>query len=252
MEYTVNKLALLSGVSKRTLRYYDEIGLLKPARINSSGYRIYGRDEINRLQQILFFRTLEVSLEEIKAIITSPHYDAVGALKAHKENLMEKKIQIEQLISTIDKTIEEREGKITMTDQEKFEGLKKSMLEENEKKYGTEIRAKYGEETVKASNAKFKGMTEETFNKGNQLAEAIIKQILEAMDHGEPTSELAMNLVETHKEWLMIYWPSYSKEAHAGLGDMYVADERFKHYYDQHREGAAAFLCAAIHHYTGV
>ena len=95
-------------------------------------------------------------------------------------------------------------------------------------------------------------MTEETFNKGNQLAEAIIKQILEAMDHGEPTSELAMKLVETHKEWLMIYWPSYSKEAHAGLGDMYVADERFKHYYDQHREGAAAFLCAAIHHYTGV
>lgn len=252
MEYTVNKLALLSGVSKRTLRYYDEIGLLKPARINSSGYRIYGRDEINRLQQILFFRTLEISLEDIKSIMSSAQYDAVGALKAHKENLLGKKMQIEQLLETLDKTIQEKEGKIIMTDQEKFKGLKQKLIDENEKRYGKEIREKYGEDTVAASNEKLAGMTREDYDKANDLAAEIIDLLLKAMDAGDPASDLAKKLAETHKTWLMMYWPSYSKEAHAGLGDMYVADERFKVYYDQHRDGAAAFLCDAIHHYTGV
>lgn len=252
MEYTVNKLAMLSGVSNRTLRYYDEIGLLKPARVNSSGYRIYGADEVNRLQQILFFKALDVSLDDIKSIVSSEQFDAIEALKAHKANLMRKKNQIEQLITTIEKTIEESEGKIKMNDHEKFEGLKNRLLKENEHNYGAEIREKYGKETVEKSNKKFAEMSQETHDRAAALAEEIIRLLLKAMDEGDKTSNLAIQTVEKHKEWLMIYWPSYSVEAHAGLGDMYVADERFKLYYDKHRPGAAEFLCAAIHHYTGV
>ena len=75
MEYTVQKLGLIAGISTRTLRYYDEIGILKPARINSSGYRIYGQDEVDKLQQILFYRELGVSLESIKDIVTAPSFD---------------------------------------------------------------------------------------------------------------------------------------------------------------------------------
>jgi len=91
MEYTVQKLGSLAGISTRTLRYYDEIGILKPARINSSGYRIYGEAEIDRLQQILFYRELGLSLDRIKDIITSPSFNSAYALKEHYENLLEKK-----------------------------------------------------------------------------------------------------------------------------------------------------------------
>ena len=89
MEYTVQKLSRLAGVSTRTLRYYDEIGILKPARINSSGYRIYGQAEIDRLQQILFYRQLEVSLDHIKELVTAPTYDGTQALREHREQLLD-------------------------------------------------------------------------------------------------------------------------------------------------------------------
>ena len=100
MEYTVLKLAQMAGVSTRTLRYYDEIGILKPARINSSGYRIYGQLEVNRLQQILFYRELGVSLESIKEIVTAPSFDGARALQEHREKLLEKREQLDLLIVT--------------------------------------------------------------------------------------------------------------------------------------------------------
>lgn len=252
MEYTVNKLAGISGVTTRTLRYYDEIGLLKPARINSSGYRIYGRNEVHRLQQILFFRALDITLDEIKLIMMSEDFDEVKILNTHYEKLMSKRAHLDLLINNVKKTIEEAEGRIIMSDKEKFEGLKKRLIDENESKYGDEIRRKYGEETINMSNEKFAGMSEETYNKATKLAEEIIALILKAMDENDTQGETAMKAAEKHKEWLMIYWNEYSKEAHAGLGDMYVADERFTHYYDQHRIGAAKFFCEVLHVYTGV
>lgn len=250
MEYTVNKLAEISGVTKRTLRYYDEIGLLKPARVNSSGYRIYGANEVNRLQQILFFRSLEVSLDEIKAIMSSEKFDENEALKSHYTKLMEKKKLLEVLILNVESTIAQNEGRIKMTDQEKFKGLKQNMLNNNEEQYGKEIREKYGREVIEKSNQKFENMSEETFELATVLAEEIIQLLKKAYAEDNLTGETAKLLVEKHKQWLMIYWTEYSAEAHAGLGDMYVADERFKAYYDQHQEGGAEFLCRAIHAYT--
>ena len=252
MEYTVNKLAEISGVTKRTLRYYDEIGLLKPTRINTSGYRIYGKNEVNRLQQILLYRAMGVSLDAIKQIMTSESYDVLNALKSHREKLLEQRAQLEQLILTIDQTIAENEGRTTMSDKSKFEGLKKSKLEENEALYGSEIREKYGEETVAKSNSKFMEMNEESHEKAMKLATEIIDQLMVAMDSGDTGSEASTKLVELHKSWLMIYWPTYTYEAHVGLGEMYVNDNRFKIYYDQHREGAAQFLCDAIKAYAGL
>ncbi|MDF2532758.1 MAG: transcriptional regulator, MerR family protein, partial [Clostridia bacterium] len=146
MEYTVQKLANLAGISTRTLRYYDEIGILKPARINSSGYRIYGQKEVDRLQQILFFRELGVDLDSIKNIVTAPTFDGAAALKEHREKLLEKRAQLDALIENVNKTIAVTEGRIKMTNKEKFQGFKKNMIEENEKKYGKEIREKYGKD----------------------------------------------------------------------------------------------------------
>ncbi|MDF2840549.1 MAG: transcriptional regulator, MerR family protein, partial [Clostridia bacterium] len=146
MEYTVQKLGSLAGVSTRTLRYYDEIGILKPARINSSGYRIYGQNEVDKLQQILFYRELGVNLDSIKDIVTAPSFNGANALREHREKLLEKKEQLDLLIANVDKTIALTEGRIKMTDKEKFEGFKQKMIDDNEKKYGAEIREKYGKD----------------------------------------------------------------------------------------------------------
>ncbi|MFE4521860.1 MerR family transcriptional regulator [Cytobacillus firmus] len=251
MEYTVQKLAQLAGVSSRTLRYYDEIGILKPARTNSSGYRIYGQKEVDRLQQILFYRELGISLDQIKEIITAPAFDAADALKEHREKLLEKRKQLDLLITNVEKTIASAEGRTTMSDKEKFEGFKKKMIEDNEKQYGNEIREKYGEETVEKSNAKLMNMTREEHEAVVKLAEEINSTLEQAMEKGDPAGELAQKAAGLHKQWITYYWSEYSKEAHAGLAEMYVADERFKAYYDKVRPGAAEFLRDAIKIYTG-
>lgn len=251
MEYTIQKLASLAGVSTRTLRYYDEIGILKPARINSSGYRIYGQEEVNSLQQILFYRELGVGLDSIKEIVTAPSFDGAKALREHREKLLEKKEQLDLLIANVDKTIALSEGRITMSNKEKFEGFKKKMVEDNEKKYGKEIREKYGKESVEASNAKVMNMTEEQYQEVTALAEQLQTTLAEAFKTGDPAGELAQKAADLHKQWLTYYWKEYSKEAHAGLAQMYVDDERFTAYYDKEQPGTAVFLRDAIHIYTG-
>lgn len=252
MEYTIQKLAKLAGVSTRTLRYYDEVGILKPSRINSSGYRIYGQKEVNLLQQILFYRELGVSLDQIKGIITSPSFNMTEALKEHRDKLLEKREQLNMLIENVEKTISSEEGKINMSNKEKFEGFKKKMVADNEKKYGEEIRSKYGDDTVDKSNQKVMNMSQEDHEKVTTLANEVIEALLEAMKTGDPASEVAQKTADLHKQWLTYYWAEYNKEAHAGLAKMYVDDERFKAYYDTHQDGAAEFLRDAIQIYTGM
>ncbi|NIK71544.1 MerR family transcriptional regulator [Paenibacillus sp. BK720] len=252
MEYTVQKLGQLAGVSTRTLRYYDELGLLKPARVSSSGYRIYGQAEVDLLQQILFFRELGLGLEQIRQIIHDPAFDKSTALKEHREQLLDRRRQLDVLIRIVEQSIEHAEGRMTMSDQQKFEGFKQKLIDENERKYGKEIREKYGEDAVNASNAKLSNMTQEQYDEVTRLGEEIKTALAEAIKTGNPAGELAQKTAELHKRWLMYYWKEYSKEAHAGLSQMYVDDERFTAYYDTDQPGAAAFLRDAIHIYTGV
>jgi len=251
MEYTVQKLGRLAGVSTRTLRYYDEIGILKPARTSSSGYRIYGQAEVSMLQQILFYRELGISLDNIKNIVSAPNFDGARALQEHREQLLDKRKQLDLLIANVEKTIAESEGRITMTDKEKFEGFKQKMIDDNEKKYGKEIREKYGDQTVDESNAKLKNMSKEEHEEVTCLADEVIAVLSEAYATGDPAGELAQKAADLHKRWLTYYWSQYTKEAHAGLAQMYVDDERFRSYYDAKQPGTAQFLRDAIHIYTG-
>lgn len=252
MEYTIQKLGQMAGVSTRTLRYYDEMGILKPARINSSGYRIYGQREVDLLQQILFYRALELDLASIKEIITSPGFDGIKALSAHREKLLEKKEQLNRLLVNLDKSIAAAEGRMTMSNREKFEGFKKTIVEENEKKYGKEVREKYGDEEVEKSNRKILNMTREDYESTEQLAEEIKEKLAEAFRTGDPSGEQAQKAVDLHRRWLCLYWDDYSKEAHVNLGNMYAEDERFKAYYDADQPGTAEFLRDAILIYTGM
>lgn len=252
MEYTVDKLAKLAGISSRTIRYYDEIGILKPARINSSGYRIYGENEVDSLQQILFYRELGVELNKIKQIINSPTFDRRKALQNHYQNLLEKKRQLELLITNVEKTIAATERRILMSDKEKFSGFKQKLIEENEANYGKEIRKKYGEETVKRSNQKFMNMTKEEFSELEELNNKLNETLKMAVTEGNPGGELAQKACELHKNWLMFFWSDYSKEAHMGLAQKYVDDERFTAYYDGIEPGCAVFLRDAMRIYTGL
>jgi DNA-binding transcriptional MerR regulator len=252
MEYTVHALGKLAGVSTRTLRYYDEIGILKPARINSSGYRIYGQNEVDKLQQILFYRELDVPLETIKNMMASPTFDVKQALKEHHEKLLAKKEQLHLLIANVEKTMETIEGSGTMSNQEKFVGFKKKMIEDNEAKYGKEIREKYGEEMIDQSNAKLMNMSENDYRSMVEVEKTLFSTLQEALKEGNPAGEAGQKTAGLHKQWLSFTWPEYTKEAHAGLAEMYVADERFTSYYDKVQVGATAFLRDAILIYTGM
>ena len=251
MEYTVNALSKLAGVSKRTLRYYDEIELLHPKRKSSNGYRIYGEQEVEKLQQILFYRHLDMPLEEIQRIMNDPKFDTQKALESHRQQLAAKKVQLDQLLVTIDKTLASKRGETRMTDKEKFEGFKQEAIEKNEKQYGKEIREKYDRDTVRRSNQKLAGLSQEEYQIMQDLTEKILIDLKKAMQTNDPSSEEAVQLAHLHKEWLACSWPTYSKEAHRGLAQMYVDDPRFTKYYDEQVGiGAAEFLRKVIYHYT--
>lgn len=253
MEMSIQKLSRLAGVSSRTLRHYDALGLLKPLRVNSAGYRIYGSGEVDRLQQILFYRELGLELERIKVLLDSPGFSPRAALESHHEALLERRRQLDLLIKNVESTMASIEGRIEMTDKEKFEGFKRSMIESNEARYGKEVREKYGNAMADASNQKLQGMTEAEYAGVQALGEAVLEKLAAAMETGSPDGALAQEVAALHKQWLMGYWPRYSGEAHAGLAEMYVVDERFTAFYDDKcGQGAAAFLRDAIRVFVGI
>lgn len=247
MEYTIQKLAKLAGITTRTLRYYDGIGLLHPAYVNESGYRIYGETEVDALQQILLFRDMGMELSKIKALTSDAAFNRVDLLKEHLEVLKQRQQQIDLLIKNVNKTIEKEEGITSMTDKEKFEGLKKELIQENEKKYGEEIRKSYGADEVDASNAKMMNLTMEEYEKMQETGKEINSLLEEAVEKKEdPSGDLGQKIARLHKEWLSFTWTHYSAQAHCGVAEMYVADERFTAYYDQNVKGCARFLRDAV------
>ncbi|MDR2559809.1 MAG: MerR family transcriptional regulator [Oscillospiraceae bacterium] len=250
MEYTINKLSKMSGVSTRALRYYDEINLLKPLRVAQSKYRIYGQEQVDTLQQILFYRELDFSLEDIKAMLFASDFDRGRAFTEHLSMLQNKRERLDTLILNVTKSITAMKGEITMSNQEKFEGFKQALIDENEQKYGEEVRAKYGDAVVDESNANLKGLTQEQYNEGERLLAEFEATLKAAFATGDPAGEPAQQACDLHKQWLMVFYPHYSKEYHLGLAEMYVADERFKANYEKLAVGCTEFLRDAINIYA--
>lgn len=250
VEYTIQKLARMAGVSTRTLRYYDEFGLLKPARMNSSGYRIYGSREVDLLQQILFYRELGLDLDSIRTLVHSPSFDAKAALEQHRALLIARRRQLDELIANVEKTLAAAEGSIAMKDSEKFAGFKERALDENERNYGDEVRARYGNEAYEASKQQWMGMTEEQYAELRQVEEDMFVALEAGMAEGDAAGAEAQKAAGLHRRWLAFHWGSYSPEAHAGVARMYVDDERFQAYYDKRKPGMAAFLRDAVLVYT--
>lgn len=251
MEYSIRELSQLAGVSARTLRYYDEIGLLKPKYVSDAGYRFYGEKELALLQQILFYRERNFELKSIQKILYQDDFNVMLALEEHLLELEEQRNHMDALIHTVKQTILSMKGEYVMSDQEKFEAFKTKAIQENEEKYGAEIRKKYGDDEIDASNEKFKNMSEEGFSQFKDLEEEIRIRLEKAVKSNiTPESEEAREIVGLHKSWLEKMWKQYTTQAHRGVAEMYVADERFKQYYDREVTGCAELLRQAILHWV--
>jgi len=251
MEYTVNALARLAGVTARTLRWYDKLGLLPPGRVSPAGYRLYGPAQVDRLQQILFYRELGLPLEEIKSILDDPAFDRRKALQSHLLELKSRRERLTGLIETVERTLLDEKGEIHMTDQEKFAAFQKKAVEENEKKYGKEVRQRYGDPAVDGSNRAFLSMSREETETWQALDRELRAGLAAAVQAGEdPAGAEGQRLAGLHAKWLFFGSQPYDAARHAGVAELYVCDERFTAYYDGDLPGCARFLRDAVRAYT--
>ena len=239
MKMQVKEFAEFTGVSVRTLHYYDEIGLLVPAYVDrATAYRYYDENSLLRMQEILFYRELDFSLQSIGEMLSSPNYDKNKALKEQKHLLTLKKERLERLISAIDGAVK-GENVMSAFDNSEFE------------KHKAEAKEKWGKtDAYKEYEEKTKDYSKEQWNHLAEGMNDILAEFAVRMKHGEaPESAQAQNLVKMLQNHITENYYRCTNEILACLGQMYVADERFKNHIDEHADGTAAFLCKAIEVY---
>ena len=250
MEYSIQELSRLAGVTTRTLRWYDQIGLLKPSRVAESGYRYYGRAEVDRLQDILYYRALGVELARIKECLDAPTFDRLAALRSHLAALEAERERLEQLIRSVKDTIGAEERNELMSDEQKFEVFKQRTVAHNEEVYGAEIRAKYGDKEVDEANAAVMNLTQEQYRVWTELGQEIQNRLEEAVRAGvSPEREEGKKITALHRRWLTLTGNRYDPAKHRGIAELYVMDERFTAYYDKQVPGCARFLRDAVVHW---
>lgn len=242
--YTVKQLSKLAGISIRALHYYDHIGLLKPSSVGANGYRHYGEEVLLRLQQILFFRELDLSLSEIKAIVDNPEFDVLTALRSHKEALQGRAERLKHLIQTVNNTIDHLKGNENMNAKGLFEGFS----EEEQRRYALEAEQMYDPETVRASNRKWKAYP--PAEKERILAEgrAVYADLVTAMPKGTASMEVQALIARWHQH--MQYFWSPSDEQILGLADLYNDDPRFRANFDKIYPNLAGFIREAVKVYV--
>ena len=242
-QYSVKQLAKLAGVSVRTLHLYDEKGLLKPSVRTEAKYRYYGEKELLRLQQILFYKELDFSLQDIGDIMNDPDFDVINALESHKTALKARQNRLSTLLQTIDKTIFHLLNKDKMLQHEDlYEGLPKEKAEA----YRAEAIEKWGQDTVEKSENALKIMTKKDFKDLNTHFLNIRQQLFESSNE-KPTSEKVQNLIAQHYDCICQYWGKKpTAEAYIGLGQLYTSDERYTAQNGESQADYAAFLSKAM------
>ena len=235
----ISEVAKLTGITVRTLHYYDEIGLLKPSEITEAGYRLYSREDLEILQQILFFRELDFPLSQIKEIMNNPNYDKEEALKKQKELLIQQRQRIEGLIKLIEKRIE---GDNNMS----FKEFDMNEIEENKKKYAKEVKERWWtSKAYEESEKKTSSYNKEKWGDINQETSEIFKGFAE-LRNSDPGSEEVQELVRRWQKYITDNFYTCTNEILSGLGLMYVEDERFKENLDKNGEGTAKLMAEAI------
>ncbi len=242
--YTVKQLSQLAGVSSRTLRYYDQVGLLKPSSMGSNGYRYYEEDALVMMQQILFYREMGLSLENIKAILTDPAFDVLAALGSHREELQGQVRRLNRLLQTVDHTINHLKGNETMKPKGFFEGFS----DEEQEKYALEAEQMYDPEVVRESNRRWKAYP--PAEKERILAEgkAIYTELIAAMPDGAASPKVQGLIARWHHH-LQYFW-SPKDEQLLGLADGYNEDARFRENFARMHPKLAEFMREAVGTYV--
>ena len=240
MEMQIKEFAKLTGVSVRTLHYYDEIGLLKPALVDAqNGYRFYDENSLLRMQEILFYRELDFPLKSILEILSSPDYDKQKALAEQRKLLELKKERLERIIDALDGATK---GMVTMT------AFDNSDYETARKQYEAEAKQRWGEtDAYKEHQEKTAKYTKDKWQSVNDGLMVIFAKFAECMNNGNTAdSDEAQSLVKELQNYITENYYTCTNEILAGLGQMYVADERFKTNIDKHSFGTAEFMSQAI------
>lgn len=242
MAYTVKAVADMTGITVRTLHYYDQIGLLRPAAVSPAGYRLYADADLVRLQQILFFRELGFSLQEIKTILDSPDFDPCEALRQHRRALLERQERLQRLIQTVDRTLERMEGEMKMGKdeiKELFDGFDPSEHEE-------EARQRWGGSREFAESVeRTRRYRKEDWTAIQAEAAEIYQNLAARMDRRPDDPEVQAWTGRWHQHINKWYY-TCSPEVFRGLGELYVADERFTKNIDKTKPGLAAFMKEAM------
>lgn len=243
----MSEVAKLSGVSVRTLHHYDEVGLLKPACVGANGYRYYGKDELLRLQQILFHRELGLPLEEIRRMLDAPGFDRRAALSAHRARLQAERRRFARLIRTIDQTLASLEGATTMDSQNLYDGFAPAKQGE----YEAWLVDQYGEgmaERIQASQAQVKAWTKSDWVRQAAEGEAIETGFAAALRDGlPPESEAVGCLARRWAEWIGRAWGRRpERQTFIGLAQLYEGHPDFRSRYEGRAEGLTEYLAEAM------
>lgn len=258
---TVSEVARISGVSVRTLHHYEEIGLLRPATRSASGYRLYSRQDLLRLQQILFYRELGFALEQIRQVLSAPEHERTHSLREQRGLLAEKIEHLQRVLGAVDRALRDagapapqpthpqdrEEPAMTTpatpaTDEELFEVFGKDVRE-----HEPEARARWGHtESYRESARRTGAYTKDDWATIKAEDEQLLAELAAALAQGlAPTAEPVLALAERHRLHIDRWFYPCSPAMHAGLGQMYLADARFTAHYEAVRPGLAAFVAAA-------
>ena len=241
MKMHIRAFAELTGVSVRTLHYYDEIGLLKPAGTDpANGYRFYDRENLAQMQEILFYRELDFPLKDIRMLMTAPRHDRTAALNAQKHLLTLKKARLERILAALEDAMKGAEPDMKAFDNHE--------LEAQRARYAKEAREKWGHtDAYRESAKKAATRSAQEWNDVHSGMDALLAEFSSCMHTGAaPDSPEAQALVKRWQDFITVHHYPCTKEILAGLGQMYIADERFAVNMDRHGTGTAAYMSAAI------
>ena len=238
--YTIKQLADLANVSRRTLRYYDQIDLLKPTAVGDNNYRYYDQKTVLRLQQIRFYQELDFSLDDIRKILDKSDFNALQSLQTQKEALLRQAERLNQLITTIDNTILHLEGKLEMDNKDLFAGFD----EAKQKAYAEEAERRWDPKLVRQSNQRWKQLSKEQqqaiMQEGSQIYLDMVDQL-----GNLPESETVQAIVARwHQHTRNFYEPTFA--ILRGLGQGYATDPAFRATFEAMHPNLPDFLQAAI------
>jgi MerR family transcriptional regulator, thiopeptide resistance regulator len=244
MGLSIGEIAELASVSVRTLHHYDELGLLVPSVRTEAGYRLYCDEDVAALQQVLFFKELGFGLADIARIMHDPTFDRLEALQMQHRMLSDKAAQLALMVEAVDAAIDATEGGVTLD--------AKDMLEVfgdfDPKQYEAEVEKRWGNTDSYAQSARrTKRYTKEDWQRFKDESEANGGRMIELFDAGvAPSDPRAMDVADEARLLIDRWFYDCSREMHACLGEMYVADPRFKANYEKMREGMAQWFSDAI------